>query len=118
MQPKPLNKPSSYVFECMPLGEEYGSGYLVICPDLPGCVSDGATLEEAYANGLDAMECWIEAAKEWGRKVPPPSFKVPPDAVNTTAEVNARMRVLHISNPGGKTQSELVDERLDEFLGI
>lgn len=38
-------------------------------------MSDGATPEEALRNGDDAMRCWIEAAEEAKRGVPPPYTK-------------------------------------------
>ena len=34
-----------------PLSAEDGRGYLVEFPDVPGCMSDGATPEEASVNG-------------------------------------------------------------------
>lgn len=43
-----------YPFEITLLDEEDGPGYLITFPDLPGCMSDGATVEEAVANGADA----------------------------------------------------------------
>ena len=46
---------------------EEGGGYLIEFPDLPGCMSDGETLEEAIENGKDALQCWIEAAAEDGQ---------------------------------------------------
>ncbi|MCF6126642.1 MULTISPECIES: type II toxin-antitoxin system HicB family antitoxin [Mesorhizobium] len=45
-------------------------------PDLPGCVSDGDTPEEAIANVQDAIAAWIEAAHELGRSIPRPSRKL------------------------------------------
>ena len=45
-----------YRFTMRPLTEEEGSGYLVEFPDLPGCMSDGETVEEAIVNGVDAMQ--------------------------------------------------------------
>jgi len=39
-------------------------------PDLPGCMSDGETPQEAVDNVMDAITCWIEAAEENGRPVP------------------------------------------------
>ena len=56
-----------------PLSGEDGGGCLATVPDLPGCMSDGETPEEAIANVRDAITCWIEAAVELGRAVPAPS---------------------------------------------
>ena len=47
-----------YRFTIRPLPEDEGGGYLIEFPDLPGCMSDGATIEEAITNGLDAMRGW------------------------------------------------------------
>jgi antitoxin HicB len=64
---------TDYRFTIRPLSEEEGGGYLIEFPDLPGCMSDGETIEEAIANGEDAKHCWIVAMREAGRLVPPPS---------------------------------------------
>jgi predicted RNase H-like HicB family nuclease len=56
-----------------PLSEDDGGGFLATVPDLPGCMSDGETPEEALVNVQDAILAWIEAANELGRTVPEPS---------------------------------------------
>ncbi|MDB5429134.1 MAG: hypothetical protein JWP35_250 [Caulobacter sp.] len=55
-----------------PLSDEDGGGYLATVPDLPGCMSDGATDAEALTNIHDAIEVWIARAKASGRAVPSP----------------------------------------------
>lgn len=52
------------------LAESDGGGYLATVPDLPGCMSDGATPEEALKNVQEAIGSWIEAAKECDVPVP------------------------------------------------
>ncbi|MGQ9824819.1 MAG: type II toxin-antitoxin system HicB family antitoxin [Desulfotomaculales bacterium] len=47
-------------------------GYAVEIPDLPGCVSQGETLQEALAMIEDAKLCWIADALEKGEEVPEP----------------------------------------------
>jgi predicted RNase H-like HicB family nuclease len=47
-----------------PLTESDGGGYLATAPDLPGCMSDGETPEEALKNVQEAIVSWIEAATE------------------------------------------------------
>jgi antitoxin HicB len=68
-----------YPFEISLLSDEDGPGYLITFPDLPGCMSDGETVEEAIANGADAEKAWIQAATKWGDAVPEPgsSTKAP-----------------------------------------
>jgi len=61
-----------YPFIVRPLSKEDGGGYLIEFPDLPGCVSDGETVDEAIENGKDAVECWIADAKKHGDEIPLP----------------------------------------------
>ncbi|HEV7157295.1 MAG TPA: type II toxin-antitoxin system HicB family antitoxin [Caulobacteraceae bacterium] len=61
-----------YAIVIEPLGESEGGGYLATVPDLPGCVSDGATDSEALENAHDAIEAWIEQARAMGRPIPAP----------------------------------------------
>jgi predicted RNase H-like HicB family nuclease len=51
--------------------EEDGS-FIVDVPELPGCMADGATYEEAVANARHVIEEWIETARELGRPIPEP----------------------------------------------
>ncbi|MBE0481720.1 MAG: type II toxin-antitoxin system HicB family antitoxin, partial [Dehalococcoidia bacterium] len=41
-------------------------GYTVYVPALPGCVSQGETVEEATANIMEAIELYLESLKERG----------------------------------------------------
>ena len=59
-----------------PLAPEDGGGYLATVPDLPGCMSDGETPEEAIINVRDAILAWMEAADDMGHPVPPPSAEL------------------------------------------
>src|SRR4029450_2511521 len=54
------------------LTPDEGGGYLIEFPDLPGCISDGETVEEAIGNGLDAKRAWLAVAREKGRAIPEP----------------------------------------------
>ena len=48
------------------------ASFIVEVPELPGCIADGATYEEAVANAKRIIEEWIETARELGRYVPEP----------------------------------------------
>lgn len=61
-----------YPFTIRHLAEKEGGGYFIEYPDLPGCMSDGETIEETIKNGQDAIACWIDAAKATGRDIPKP----------------------------------------------
>jgi predicted RNase H-like HicB family nuclease len=56
-----------------PLAPEDGGGFIAVAPDLPGCMSDGATAEEALANVIDAISAWLDEVRALGRPVPAPS---------------------------------------------
>ncbi len=60
-----------YPFEIRSLAREEGGGYLIRFPDLPGCISDGETLE-ALQNGADTLTGWLETRREQGLLIPPP----------------------------------------------
>ena len=53
-----------------PLSADDGDGFLATVSDLPGCMTDGETPEEALR---DVIAAWIEAAEELGHPVPGPS---------------------------------------------
>jgi len=45
-------------------------GYTVTVPSLPGCVTQGETIEEAIAMARDAIRLFIETLVESGEPVP------------------------------------------------
>lgn len=47
-------------------------GYAIEVPDLPGCISQGQTIEEALKMIEDAKICWLETALENGIEIPEP----------------------------------------------
>jgi predicted RNase H-like HicB family nuclease len=47
-----------------------GSGYTVDVPDLPGCITEGRSWEEALYMAADAMRLWLEDEVESGRGLP------------------------------------------------
>jgi antitoxin HicB len=50
-------------------------GYVAEIDDLPGCFSQGETLEEAYQNIEEARRLWIDVAYEDGQDIPQPNDK-------------------------------------------
>lgn len=64
-----------YRFTIRPLTDDEGGGYLIEYPDLPGCMSDGETIEEAIAHGQEAKQAWIAAMRAAGRPVPAPGME-------------------------------------------
>ncbi len=45
-------------------------GYTVEVPSLPGCISEGDTIDEALANIKEAIDLYIEVLTEDGKPIP------------------------------------------------
>lgn len=67
---------NKYKYEVILYWSEDDNAYLVEVPELPGCMSDGATYEEALQNIQVVIDEWIETAKLAGRKIPNPRGKL------------------------------------------
>jgi antitoxin HicB len=52
------------------LTAEEDGGYSVSVPSLPGCYSQGDTLDEALANIKEAIEGYIQLLEEDGKPIP------------------------------------------------
>ena len=50
--------------------------FLAEVPELPGCMADGATYQEALARAEIVIAEWIETAKDLGRPVPEPKGRL------------------------------------------
>ena len=46
--------------------------YVVTVPELPGCITHGATLLEAARHGEEAIATWLATARRWGDPIPLP----------------------------------------------
>ncbi len=73
---KPVTPPfpfEAYGHIIAPLSPGDGGGYMITFPDLPGCITDGETMEEVLINGRDAFNSWIAAQVDMGRVIPAPT---------------------------------------------
>ncbi len=50
--------------------------FIVEIPELPGCMADGLTYQEAVQNAERVIGEWIETAIEIGRSIPEPAGKL------------------------------------------
>lgn len=62
-----------YPISIRPLSSKVGGGYVAEFPDLPGCMADGKTVEEALHEAEDALKAWFATAKEFDDPIPVPS---------------------------------------------
>ena len=63
---------SAFPFTIRRLTDEEGGGYLIEYPDVPGCMSDGETPEEAMRNGADALKACLLTLQEFNDPLPRP----------------------------------------------
>jgi predicted RNase H-like HicB family nuclease len=59
-------------YEIILFWSEDDGAFIAEVPDLPGCAAHGASADAALANCQDAIELWIDTAREFGRDIPEP----------------------------------------------
>ena len=57
-------------YEVIIYWSEEDRAFIVEVPELPGCLADGTTYQEALANAEVIIQEWIEMARELGRSIP------------------------------------------------
>ena len=50
--------------------------FIAEVPELPGCMADGTTYQDALANVEIVIREWIDAARELGRPIPEPKGRL------------------------------------------
>ena len=59
-----------YTFEIVIEKEKDGQGYYAYSPTLPGCFSNGTTVEETRKNIREAIELHVESLLKHSQKIP------------------------------------------------
>jgi predicted RNase H-like HicB family nuclease len=65
-----------YKYEVIVYWSEEDQAYIAEVPELPGCMADGATYEEALENVQVTIAEWIETARTLGREIPVPKGRL------------------------------------------
>lgn len=65
-----------YRYEVIIYWSNEDNAYIAEVPELPGCMADGSTYEEALKNAKVIIREWIETAKNLSREVPEPKGKL------------------------------------------
>jgi predicted RNase H-like HicB family nuclease len=68
---KNLNK-----YEVIIYWSKEDDSFIAEVPELPGCMADGKSYDEAISNVQVVMAEWIETAKSLGRDIPEPKGKL------------------------------------------
>jgi predicted RNase H-like HicB family nuclease len=59
-------------YEIIIYWSEEDDTFIAEVPELPGCMADGKTYQEAVANAETVIGEWIETARDLGRPIPVP----------------------------------------------
>ncbi len=59
-------------YEMIIFWSDADESFVVEVPELPGCMADGPTYDQAVANAQVVVQEWITAARELGRDIPEP----------------------------------------------
>lgn len=63
-------------YEVILFWSEEDSCFIAEVPELPGCMADGRTYQEALQNAEAVIDEWMETAIESGRKIPQPKGRL------------------------------------------
>lgn len=66
----------SIKYELIIYWSEDDASFIAEVPELPGCMADGASYEEAVSNAQVVIEEWLATAKELGREIPEPKGRL------------------------------------------
>jgi len=65
-----------YKYELIIYWSSDDDSYIVEIPELPGCMADGSSYQEAIENAEKVIGEWIETARHIGRTVPNPKGRL------------------------------------------
>lgn len=65
-----------YKYERIIYWSENDEKFIVEVPELPGCMADGETAEQALKNAEIIISEWLETARETGREIPQPKGRL------------------------------------------
>lgn len=63
-------------YEIIIFWSEEDQSYIAEVPELPGCMADGETYQQALSNAQQIIQEWIETAQELGRDIPKPKGRL------------------------------------------
>ncbi len=66
----------SIKYELIIYWRDEDESFVVEVPELPGCMADGETYEQAITNVQSVIEMWIETAQALGRPIPQPKGRL------------------------------------------
>lgn len=92
-------------------------GYAVEIPDLPGCISQGETLEEAKEMIEDAKRCWIADALRHGEPIPEPSEEEYSGRILLRAPKSLHRLLVEKAKTEGVSLNQYINYQLAKVVG-
>ena len=59
-------------YEIIIFWSDEDEAFVADVPELPGCMAHGSSYEEALANAQEAIDLWLNTAREFGDHIPVP----------------------------------------------
>lgn len=59
-------------YEIIIFWSDEDAAFVADVPELPGCMAHGSSHADALANAEEAIDLWLETARESGRSIPRP----------------------------------------------
>ncbi|HUT32083.1 MAG TPA: type II toxin-antitoxin system HicB family antitoxin [Planctomycetota bacterium] len=63
-------------YEIIIFWSDEDEAFVAEVPELPGCMADGATRQQALEHTEEAIDAWLETARELGRPIPEPKGRL------------------------------------------
>ncbi len=63
-------------YEIILFWSDEDDAFIADVPELPGCMADGFTRQEALVHAEEVIETWIETARSLGRSIPKPKGRL------------------------------------------
>ena len=59
-------------YEIIIFWSDEDEAFVADIPELPGCMAHGSSYEDALANAREAIDLWLNTAREFGDPIPEP----------------------------------------------
>lgn len=107
----------AYPFLVRRLADDEGGGYLVEYTDVPYCIADGKTAEEAIHHGRTALEACLVTIAESGHEVPAPGYKGSSGQWRQRVPRSLHARLVERAQREGVSLNTLVTALIAEGMG-
>jgi antitoxin HicB len=107
----------AYPFVVRRLPDEEGAGYLVEYPDVPRCIADGKTPEDAIRHGREALEACLATIADFGERVPQPSSAASSGQWRQRVPKSLHARLVERAQREGVSLNTLVTALIAEGIG-